>query len=73
MQFSFMSVQDQYFTQQDKTHRMMMMTQAKNQEKKQSKRKKMINQKKRKKKHKINMTFLNASCSEPRALKIIRE
>lgn len=42
-------------------------------EKKQSKRKKMINQKKRKKKHKINMTFLNASCSEPKALKIIRE
>lgn len=42
-------------------------------EKKQSKRKKMINQKKRKKKRKINMTFLNASCSEPRALKIIRE
>ena len=67
-----MSVQDQYFTQQDKTHRMMMMTQAKNQEKKQSKRKKMINQK-RKKNPKINMTFLNASCSEPRALKIIRE
>ena len=42
-------------------------------EKKQHKRKKMINQKKRKKKPKINMTFLNASCSEPRALKIIRE
>ena len=51
---------------------MMMMTQAKNQEKKQSKRKKMINQK-RKKNPKINMTFLNASCSEPKALKIIRE
>ena len=32
LQFSFMSVQDQYFTQQDKTHRMMTMTQAKNQE-----------------------------------------
>ena len=42
-------------------------------EKKQSKRKKMINQKKRKKKPKINTTLLNASCSEPRALKIIRE
>ena len=41
-------------------------------EKKQSKRKKMINQKKRKN-PKINMTFLNASCSEPKALKIIRE
>ena len=32
LQFSFMSVQDQYFTQQDKMHRMMTMTQAKNQE-----------------------------------------
>ena len=32
LQFSFMSVQDQYFTQQDKTHRMMTMRQAKNQE-----------------------------------------
>ena len=41
-------------------------------EKKQHKRKKMINQK-RKKNPKINITFLNASCSEPRALKIIRE
>lgn len=41
-------------------------------EKKQSKRKKMINQKKRKN-PKINTTLWNASCSEPRALKIIRE
>ena len=32
LQFSFTSVQDQYFTQQDKMHRMMTMTQAKNQE-----------------------------------------
>lgn len=41
-------------------------------EKKQHKRKKMINQKKRKN-PKINTTLWNASCSEPRALKIIRE
>ena len=41
-------------------------------EKKQSKRKKMINQK-WKKNPKINTTLLNASCSEPRVLYIIRE
>ena len=41
-------------------------------EKKQSKRKKMINQK-WKKNPKINMTLLSASCSDPRALYIIRE
>lgn len=41
-------------------------------EKKQSKRKKIINQK-WKKNPKINTTLLSASCSEPRALYIIRE
>ena len=41
-------------------------------EKEESKRKKMNNQK-RKKNPKINTTLLNASCSEPRALNIIRE